>query len=88
MLVFMILGRFCYFQDTISQHFTPKSKKELGQLYFFTSPLAVKTLKYSKLASKKLAVICQFLPWVKISGETCVTKEWQFQMNNLNPMIS
>ena len=49
----------------------PKSKKELGQFYFFTSPLAVKTLKYSKLASKKLAAICRFLPWVKISGESC-----------------
>ena len=71
MLVFMILGGFCYFQDTISQHFRPKSKKELGQFYFFTSPVAVKTLKYSKLASEKLAAICRFLPWVKISGETC-----------------
>ena len=51
----MILGWFCYFQETISQHFRPKSKKELGQFWLITCPLAVRSLKYSKLAFKKLA---------------------------------
>ena len=56
--------------------FRPKFKKELGQFYFYTHPLAGKTKKYSKLVSKKLGSTCPFLPWVNyVRGDLCLLLE-------------
>ena len=41
------------------EHIKPKSKKELEKLYFLHPSLAVKSLRYSKLAYKKFVFIQQ-----------------------------
>ena len=67
--ILLILGIFL-FQNKIQQIFRPKTKKELGQFSLLLSSLAVESLKYPKLASKKLESI--FLGSNISGGELCI----------------
>jgi len=61
------LARFFRLKTKFSNFFGKKLKKR-AQTVLFLSSLAVESLKYSKLASKKLAFICL---GSNISGDRC-----------------